>query len=409
MTTEDWGLGPAAQNRKTSSVLDKFWIAIFFLIGVFGIWGIKEFQISPTARFSPNVFATSWALAVMIAYAILVYNTRKLRLREDTSGDNIYYLGFLFTLVSLAVSLSSYQASSGVQDIIGAFGVGVASTILGLVLRIVFSQMREDPIEVEREVRLDLADAAASVKRTLFDVTSSMNSLRITIQQTLEETVSSVAKELNAAGEKAAESLVAGVDEFGEAISDLKTEIKSFSKSSASAVKAFDSYFTTLDKNTEASARMRAQIEAVAKVATEVENMLKLRVDQDRSASKVYGGITELSSKTSAALSGVVGLAEAVKGAVARTERALDQFAEGIAALSTNAKVHVDALSGELEKARGYTAQVHTGLAEITTDLARKALDTRLADEISRPPAESTAPDVVPGSSPTADNQMEPI
>ena len=45
----------------------------------------------------------------MASYALLALVTKRYRLREDKVGDNIYYLGFLFTLVSLAYALHVYD------------------------------------------------------------------------------------------------------------------------------------------------------------------------------------------------------------------------------------------------------------------------------------------------------------
>src|SRR4051794_1412408 len=48
---------------------------------------------------------TAVPVLVMIGYAIMLGVARLFRLRDDQSGDNLYYMGFLFTLTSLAVSL----------------------------------------------------------------------------------------------------------------------------------------------------------------------------------------------------------------------------------------------------------------------------------------------------------------
>ena len=54
------------------------------------------------------VAVTMVPVLIMIGYAALL-GARLFRLRDDQSGDNLYYMGFLFTLTSLAVSL--YQFS----------------------------------------------------------------------------------------------------------------------------------------------------------------------------------------------------------------------------------------------------------------------------------------------------------
>jgi hypothetical protein len=42
---------------------------------------------------------------------------RAFRLRDDQSSDNRYYMGFLFTLTSLAVSLCQFSAAGSAEQI----------------------------------------------------------------------------------------------------------------------------------------------------------------------------------------------------------------------------------------------------------------------------------------------------
>jgi hypothetical protein len=63
---------------------------------------------------------------------------------------NLYYIGFLYTLTSLGVSLWQFSSTEGAETIVTNFGVAIASTIFGVALRVLFNQMRQDPVEVER-------------------------------------------------------------------------------------------------------------------------------------------------------------------------------------------------------------------------------------------------------------------
>lgn len=132
---------------------------------------------------------TAVPVSIMLLYAAAVIFIGALRLREDQSGDNLYYMGFLFTLTSLAVSLWQFDASNdaGAEEIVRNFGIAVASTIAGIALRIFMNQMRRDPIEVERVSRLELADAARRVKRELDSAVVDLNQFRRAAQQSAEE------------------------------------------------------------------------------------------------------------------------------------------------------------------------------------------------------------------------------
>ncbi|HLH94132.1 MAG TPA: hypothetical protein VKW08_03350 [Xanthobacteraceae bacterium] len=114
-----------------------------------------------------QVYVTFVPVGTMILYALLISLSRSLRLRDDQSGDNLYYMGFLFTLTSLGVSLYQFSANRAAEEIVQNFGIAIGSTIAGVALRVIFNQMRRDPVEVEQRMRLELAEAARRVRREL--------------------------------------------------------------------------------------------------------------------------------------------------------------------------------------------------------------------------------------------------
>ena len=89
----------------------------------------------------------------MLCYAAALLLARSLRLRDDQSGDNLYYMGFLFTLTSLGAALMHFSAARAAEEIVRNFGIAITSTIVGIALRVLFNQMRRDPLEVERIAR----------------------------------------------------------------------------------------------------------------------------------------------------------------------------------------------------------------------------------------------------------------
>jgi len=92
---------------------------------------------------------------LMILYGCAVTVIPRIRLRLDQAGDNLYYLGFTYTLCSLAITLHRFHATEGAVDyIVSNFGIALATTIVGVVARVWLHQMREDPLELEREADL---------------------------------------------------------------------------------------------------------------------------------------------------------------------------------------------------------------------------------------------------------------
>lgn len=122
---------------------------------------------------APQLLITFLVAAVVVAYSVAVVRLGRLHLRLDQAGDNAYYLGLVFTLLSMAWALWEVgrQVNTGgaspngsvVEVVIGDFGLALASTLAGIVCRIVLHQMRLDPADVEAESRVQLARAAAGM------------------------------------------------------------------------------------------------------------------------------------------------------------------------------------------------------------------------------------------------------
>ena len=123
---------------------------------------------------------------LMLAYAIVVARAPKFLLASWQAGDNCYYLGFLFTLVSLVFALYDFVESGGnkvlvVQD----FGIALSTTIAGLLLRVLFSQARLDPDNIEATARAELFTSGDKLRRQLDGITVDFHRFRRNIEQSV--------------------------------------------------------------------------------------------------------------------------------------------------------------------------------------------------------------------------------
>src|SRR5450631_2494518 len=149
---------------------------------------------------------TSVPVLIMIGYAVLL-GARLFRLRDDQAGDNLYYMGFLFTLTSLAVSLYQFSAAGSAEQIVQNFGIAIASTIAGITLRILFNQMRRDPVEVEATARMELAEASRRVKRELDSTVLEFSYFRRMAQQSIADALDEVKETLGDTSDKLADEI----------------------------------------------------------------------------------------------------------------------------------------------------------------------------------------------------------
>lgn len=226
---------------------------LFFVVVVIGSSYIILSKLNNFGAFAVTVVP----VLIMIGYALLLGGARLFRLRDDQSGDNLYYMGFLFTLTSLAVSLYQFSAAGSAEQIVQNFGIAIASTIAGIALRILFNQMRRDPVEVEAAARLELAEAARRVKRELEGTILEFNYLRRMAQQSVTDALDEMKEGIGAAGkplEEASRKSGETLDNLNErmvrtlqAVSEqLVQEGELLSRSAAGIVEAIDAVVTKL-------------------------------------------------------------------------------------------------------------------------------------------------------------------
>jgi ElaB/YqjD/DUF883 family membrane-anchored ribosome-binding protein len=166
------------------------------------------------------VWVTSVPVLIMLLYASALGATRLLKLRDDQSGDNLYYMGFLFTLTSLAVSLYQFSTNGSAEEIVQNFGIAIASTIAGITLRIFFNQMRRDPIEVEATARMELADASRRVKRELDSTVLEFGYFRRMTQQSIADALDEMKGILGQARQNVAGEIKQFADEASKPIEE---------------------------------------------------------------------------------------------------------------------------------------------------------------------------------------------
>lgn len=142
---------------------DKIILGLAFLVGVGGGIALKLLAFHP-------FMAASFSASVLILYATLAYSATALRLEPEVIGDNAYYLGFLFTLTSLAVTLyfvveaGAERRAELIPEVISGFGVALVSTIVGVFIRVLMMQFRLDLVAREHETRLELDDVARRLR-----------------------------------------------------------------------------------------------------------------------------------------------------------------------------------------------------------------------------------------------------
>ena len=127
--------------------------------------------------------------AIICFYAFAVWHWGRFRLRrDDRAADNLYYLGFIFTVCALGISLYRFSVTDDgrIANIVGDLGVGISTTVCGLFLRVLFLQ-REDPADVEDRVQRELMDVAETTLARIRQTAAIVDEGQIVTRHTINE------------------------------------------------------------------------------------------------------------------------------------------------------------------------------------------------------------------------------
>ena len=153
-----------------NSTLMKGLFAFAFLLGAALILYSKlHLQSLPLAIGAPNL--------IICAYAALVASQPKVH-RSASDADNLYYLGFLFTTVSLGSTLFTFDTndtSNLANTLIQSFGVALSTTVVGLLLRTLLLPHVIDIGQQDQAARVLLYEATNEFIKALSSNTQKLN------------------------------------------------------------------------------------------------------------------------------------------------------------------------------------------------------------------------------------------
>lgn len=186
--------------------------------------------------------------AIIVFYAYAVWHWGRFRLRrDDRAADNLYYLGFIFTVCALGISLYRFSVADDgrIADIVGDLGIGISTTVIGLFLRVLFLQ-REDPADVEDRVQRELIDVAAVTLARIRETGAIVEQGQTLTRQTIDE--------LNDTTEQCATRLTEGMDELHRRVREVeippdmvKSRLEPVLDDTARSVAAFSKQIESID------------------------------------------------------------------------------------------------------------------------------------------------------------------
>lgn len=361
-----------------------------FLLGAGGIIILKQMAFY-------QEIVTGWPVAVMLVYTFYIWFTKRFRLREDQAGDNAYYLGLLYTLTSLAYALWLYGRNpESIDAIISNFGIALITTIVGVGLRVMMAQMRQDPVEVEREARMELSEAAARLRDELLSSVHSFTTYRQATAQSIDEAM----RELQRISE---EALQRNISTFAEIAGDLTKQVADTMGSHAATAQKLA---TASGKTIAAVEKLIERVEAIAPPTDLLERKIVPHMDkldaimgkmQTRSAEE-EARASKLAHQVESVVREVGGLEQQLQGisglssglgnvntqlgdlveAIQRAQQVISQVSQTTEATLKSVHGHNSVLEVELGRSRAATVEVQRTLADMAKMLVDQLNNERL-------------------------------
>lgn len=342
------------RDDRNESVLTGVGDAVIFLLFVAA--GAAYIVWAKLANL-PAAAVTTVPVVVMLFYAAAVIFVRALRLKDDLSGDNLYYMGFLFTLTSLAVSLWQFDAEGAAEDIVKNFGVAIASTIAGIALRIFLNQMRRDPVGMERVARTQLADSARRLRRELDAAVLEFGQFRRASRQAAEEHWTAVREDIATGGRGVAAELELAADASVQ-------PIEAASRRSGEALEALVSSLAAATGRIDGEAvRLAAGVDGLTKALEAFTARLAALGEPDRIvAMKVEPVISPLTAMVESFSHSLTTHAEALKRLTDRLDDAASDRGHDRAAIA-ELRDRLETVTALLEKSAALTPAAAPGPA----------------------------------------------
>lgn len=382
--------------------LDKVVLFLAFAVGAGGTIILKMYPGVP-----PLAVAL-FPVVVLVFYVVACLNMRSIGTEPETIGDNSYYLGFLFTLASLAVTLYRIKDVGGadvdlIPDVISGFGVALSSTIAGVFLRVFLLQLRPDIVARDREARRDLSAGARDLREAVAAASRQLKTIAVETQQHVAERNGRMSEVLEIQVDKTSELLERQGRAYDQVIKDFGSRLteevaKALQKETMQAGKEINAAAKAFAENLSAMAQARSEAEAdlVSSISTFQKVVSETHETSSRHSKFIdasYRHLADQSKKTSQSLQEA---SDSVQTAVTLSRQVIEETQRAVG--SNQARMRED----EIEFRR-HTKAVTQSLLELEAVLSERIKElARLQVELPRP---RQIPEQSPASGPALPDQ----
>jgi hypothetical protein len=224
-------------------------------------WFAAALLLGGAAIFLGENFARGWItigvpIAVMLVYIVIGRSYLEYGISRTQYADSIYYLGFLFTLVSITAAITDVGPDADVSQVVDRFGVKLITTLIGLGMRTYLVNFSPSSEDVSANVEEALEQAARQLRdrldRVTLDLDALGSSLALTLKSASERTQTELSEALAQTSAQFRDSLVAMRGETQTSLEGLRTATKAASEVGDGAAAKLDELNQRMGRATDA-------------------------------------------------------------------------------------------------------------------------------------------------------------
>jgi hypothetical protein len=134
------------------------------------------------------------------------------------AGDSCYYLGFIFTLVSLIASLwlissTPEHGQVNFSQIVSSFGVALVTTVIGLIMRLIITTFDIETKQRQEQIERDIEQSLDTFKGQIDVLVSTVTSSVIKVSSHTEQTILDTLKQYEKVNNNILQKLESSFDE----------------------------------------------------------------------------------------------------------------------------------------------------------------------------------------------------
>lgn len=323
----------------------------------------------------------SFAIPLLIM-ALYVWGGMRMRDRDQVSdekfADSCYYLGFIFTISSIIVSLFDLPellTGGTLEDISVRFGAAMVSTVIGLIVRVYLVSFRKDMADVSRAMEEDLVAAELVFRAHLESAVERLRQfndavdeasrgvvarLEASIEETAKANTVEFARLFDSIGKQIGESSQRSLQTLDESAADLRKSLQLYATSLVTTAKHHETKLNQFSENMTGKidtfsyaigASLSKLTQKIDEFSTALNNNLNnVTFPSQLFADELKPALAELRTALGGVVGQVGGFANSMESDTRRIAEALQAVPETVSRATENIRKTVEQQAKTIEK-----------------------------------------------------------